>query len=219
MGAASTVFEAYVLLAKAFMILFLLILSFVNAHGDFAGKNPKLFVGESMLVGGLTALAFAFIAWARRMELSGIFNTALTAFLVFFIFNVFMEFSGFNQASVDVEKLSDSDKKRNKLIMDGGKWVIGGGAAVAILLAAIVRDTNFYSWGWLSTEAFVFALSGAVPVIMIAKDRKEKDGAKIAKDFFIMFALFFFAHFVLQFGGFYTHIFSDKSSINTSLNR
>lgn len=217
MGVASTMFETYVLLSKAFIILFLLILSFMNAHGDFAGKNPKLFVGESVLVGGLTALAFAFIAWSRHMELSGIFNVALTAFLVFFIFNVFMEFSGFNQTSVDVEKLDESDKKRNELVIKAGKWIIGIGSVIAILLALAVRDTNFYSWKWLTLEGFVFALSGAVPVIMIAVDRKEKDAGKITKDFFIMFFLFFIGHYILQYGGFYTHIFSDKSAINEPL--
>ena len=149
--------------------------------------------------------------------MSGIFNVALTAFLVFFIFNVFMEFSGFNQTSVDVEKLDESDKKRNELVIKAGKWIIGIGSVVAILLALAVRDTNFYSWKWLTLEGFVFALSGAIPVIMIAVDRKEKDAGKITKDFFIMFFLFFIGHYILHYGGFYTHIFSDKSAINEPL--
>jgi hypothetical protein len=59
-------------------------------------------------------------------------------------------------------------------------------------------------------EAFVMALCGALPTIMIARDRDEKDGKKIAIDFFTYFGAFFAGHIALQMGGFYTHLFLPK---------
>jgi hypothetical protein len=45
---------------------------------------------------------------------------------------------------------------------------------------------------------------------MIARDRDEKDGKKIATDFFTYFGMFFAGHIALQMGGFYTHLFLPK---------
>lgn len=56
----------------------------------------------------------------------------------------------------------------------------------------------------------LMALCGALPTVMIAIDRQEKNKLKIVKDFFVYFIAFFIGHLVLQYGGFYTHTFMKK---------
>jgi hypothetical protein len=63
-------------------------------------------------------------------------------------------------------------------------------------------------------EAFLMAICGALPTIMIARDRDEKDGKKIVIDFFTYFGAFFAGHVALQMGGFYTHLFLPKANEN-----
>jgi hypothetical protein len=53
-------------------------------------------------------------------------------------------------------------------------------------------------------EALLMATCGALPTIMTAHNRDEKDGKKIAFDFFTYFGAFFSGHVARQMGGVYT---------------
>jgi hypothetical protein len=77
------------------------------------------------------------------------------------------------------------------------------------ILALIVHDGGM-PFGTLMAEASLMALCGALPTVMIAIDRQEKNKLKIVKDFFVYFIAFFIGHLVLQYGGFYTHTFMKK---------
>ena len=71
-----------------------------------------------------------------------------------------------------------------------------------ILLALAVRDVSI-GVGKMLNEALLMATCGALPTIMIARNRDEKDGKKIAIDFFTYFGAFFAGHIALQMGGVY----------------
>jgi hypothetical protein len=164
---------------------------------------------------GLSAgIPFTYIAMNRGKEFGDAVSLGVTAFLVFFLFHIVMEFSGQNQAAVNTEKLSSSEKKQQDVIekvtkLKATKWIIGIILMIMIALSLIVHDVSI---GMLTMvkEALLMATCGALPTIMIAIDREEKNGKKIATDFFTYFGAFFAGHIALQMGGFYTHMFLPK---------
>jgi Na+/H+ antiporter NhaD/arsenite permease-like protein len=122
-----------------------------------------------------------------------------------------MEFSGQNQAMIDESKLTQTQQNQQDVIekvtkFKATKWII---FAIVLILALVVRDLG-PGFGVVTREAFLMAICGALPTIMIAKDRDEKDSLKIFKEFMTYFGVFFVGHYALQMGGFYTHLFMKK---------
>jgi hypothetical protein len=110
-----------------------------------------------------------------------------------------MEFSGENHALIDESKQGITEKVFK---FRGTKWIIGAIVIYMILLALAVRDVSI-GVGTMLNEALLLATCGALPTIMIARNRDEKDGKKIAVDFFTYFGTFFAGHIALQMGGVY----------------
>ena len=80
------------------------------------------------------------------------------------------------------------------------------------MIAAINRDFSDLSGDpigpiKLGLEGLVFAVLNALPTVMIAMDRGDKNAKKIALDASKMGAAFFVGHILLQAGGFYTSMF------------
>jgi Na+/H+ antiporter NhaD/arsenite permease-like protein len=144
----------------------------------------------------------------RGRDLNDAISLGVTAFLIFFLFHVVMEFSGQNQAMIDETKLTQTQQNQQDVIekvtkFKATKWII---FAIVLILALVVRDIG-PGFGVVTREAFLMAICGALPTIMIAKDRDEKDSLKIFKEFMTYFGVFFAGHYALQMGGFYTHLF------------
>jgi hypothetical protein len=208
-------FETGVFGSKITLIILLMVLSFVNADVSFIKEKPRMFLFESVVVGLSAGVPFTYIALNRGKELGDAVSLGVTAFLIFFLFHVVMEFSGQNQAMIDKEKLTDAQKKQQDVVekvtkLKATKWIIGAIVVFMILLALAVRDVDI-GVGTMMKEALLMATCGALPTIMIARDRDEKDGKKIAIDFFTYFGMFFAGHVALQMGGFYTHLFLPKA--------
>ena len=211
-------FETGVFASKIILIILLLILSFVNADVSFVQKKPRMFLFESVVVGLSAGVPFTYIALNRGKEIGDAISLGVTAFLIFFLFHVVMEFSGQNQAMIDKEKLTTTEQKQQAVVekvtkLKATKWIIGAVIVVMILLALTVHDVSI-GVGTMLKEALLMATCGALPTVMIAKDRDEKDGKKIAIDFFTYFGAFFAGHVALQMGGFYTHLFLPKANEN-----
>jgi hypothetical protein len=125
-----------------------------------------------------------------------------------------MEFSGENHAISDTTTLTAVEQKQQAVVdkvtkLKSTKWIIGAIIVFMVILALTVHDVSI-GVSTMMKEAFVMALCGALPTVMIARDRNEKDGKKIAVDFFTYFGAFFAGHVALQMGGFYTHLFLPK---------
>lgn len=200
--------------SKIALIILLLILSFVNADVSFIKEKPRAFLGESIVVGLSAAVPFAFIALNRGKEIGDAMSLAITAFLIFFLFHIVMEFSGANKMSTGNGTLTSSQQAQEKVMsavahFKATKIIIGIVLGVMLLLALTVMDVG-PGMSTVIKEAFVMALCGALPVVMIAKDRDEKDSRKVLLDFLMYFAAFFVGHMILQLGGFYTHLFLSK---------
>ena len=208
---ASRVFGISVVGTKIVLIFLLLILSFINADVRFIKDKPRMFLFESVVVGLSAGVPFTYIALNRGRNLSDAISLGVTAFLIFFLFHIVMEFSGQNQAMIDESKLTETQQKQQDVIekvtkFKATKWII---FAIMLILALVVRDIG-PGFGVVTREAFLMAICGALPTIMIAKDRDEKDSLKIFKEFMTYFGVFFAGHYTLQMGGFYTHLFTKK---------
>jgi len=207
-------FETGVFGSKIALIILLMILSFVNADVSFIKDKPRMFLFESVVVGLSAGVPFTYIALNRGKELGDAVSLGVTAFLIFFLFHVVMEFSGQNQAMIDKTQLTKTEQKQQAVVekvtkLKATKWIIGTIIALMTLLSLVVHDVSI-GVSTMMKEAFVMAICGALPTIMIARDRDEKDGKKIAVDFFTYFGMFFAGHIALQMGGFYTHLFLPK---------
>ena len=194
------VFVAGILGSKITVIILLLIFSFVNAEVSFVKEKPRMFVFESAVVGLSAGVPFTYIALNRGVDLGRAVLLGIAAFLIFFLFHVGMEFSGENHAMIDESKQGVTEKVFR---FKGTKWIIGAIVVYMILLALVVRDVSI-GVGTMLKEALLMATCGALPTIMIARNRDEKDGKKIAVDFFTYFGAFFAGHVALQMGGVYT---------------
>ena len=159
-----------------------------------------MFVFESAVVGLSAGVPFTYIALNRGVDLGRAVLLGIAAFLIFFLFHVGMEFSGENHAMIDESKQGVTEKVFR---FRGTKWIIGAIVVYMILLALTVRDVSI-GVGTMLKEALLMATCGALPTIMIARNRDEKDGKKIAVDFFTYFGAFFAGHVALQMGGVYT---------------
>jgi prepilin signal peptidase PulO-like enzyme (type II secretory pathway) len=208
------VFELGVFGTKIVLIFLLLILSFINADVSFIKDKPRMFLFESVVVGLSAGVPFTYIAMNRGRDLSDAISLGVTAFLIFFLFHIVMEFSGQNQALVDETKLTKMEQKQQAVIekvtkFKATRWIIFAIMMIMLILALVVRDMG-PGFGVVTREAFLMAICGALPTIMIAKDRDEKDSLKIFKEFMTYFGVFFAGHYALQMGGFYTHVFMKK---------
>jgi hypothetical protein len=194
------VFTAGLLGSKIAIVILLLIFSITNTNIYFAKTKPRVFLLESIVVGLSAAVPFTYIALNRGVEFGRAILLGVAAFLLFFLFHVGMEFSGENQAIVDDSKQGIIEKVFK---IRGTKLIIGAIVAYMILLALVVRDVSV-GVGTMMKEALLLATCGALPTIMIARNRDEKDGKKIALDFFTYFGSFFAGHVALQMGGVYS---------------
>jgi hypothetical protein len=194
------VFVAGILGSKITVIILLLIFSFVNAEVSFVKEKPRMFVFESTVVGLSAGVPFTYIALNRGVDLGRAVLLGVAAFIIFFLFHVGMEFSGENHAMIDESTQGVTEKVFR---FRGTKWIIGAIVVYMILLALVVRDVSI-GVNTMLKEALLMATCGALPTIMIARNRDEKDGKKIAVDFFTYFGAFFAGHVALQMGGVYT---------------
>jgi hypothetical protein len=198
----TTVFYTVIKYGKFALLAALLILSFINGHKDYISENPRKFMWDNIAVGGTSAIAFAIIAWMRgRTDL--IVNLAFMSFLIFFIYNVFRELSGFNAASSGDGKLTQGEQAEVAVLT---KPLMTGGAALAGFMAVLAIGAHVrHPQGFMALlkEAAVFGSMTAIGEAVLARNH----GSPVAKTAGVNFGMFFVLHIFLQLGGFYDHIF------------
>ena len=202
MPETSTVFFTVIKYGKFALLTALLVLSFINGHKEYISANPRRFMWDNIAVGGTSALAIAVIAWMRG-HTEVIPSAAFLSFLLFFVYNVFRELSGFNAAAEGEEELTQWESKQMKLFgRPVGALVIGiTGFMVVLAIAAHVWHPQ--GMVALIKEAIVFGGFTALGEAVLAYNH----GYDVKKAAVMNFVLFFFGQIILQLGGFYDHIF------------
>jgi len=198
-------FYSVIKYGKGALLVLLLAGAVANGHKEYIEKNPRKFVWDSVAVGGLSALAIVIIAMMRgRSDLW--VQLAMISFLLFFFYNVVRELSGFNSVA-DPEKLTQNEAKQVKVL----KWptlvIVLGGAALLTFLAWKAKVPHPAGRGSLFAEAALLGLATAIGEVIVAKNHHESFDAQV----FVgvsNFMLFAFGHMLLQWGGFYSHVFS-----------
>lgn len=202
------IFSTTIKFGKFALLAALLILSFINGHKEYINEHPRKFMWDNFTVGTTSAIAIAIIAYMRgRPDL--IPSLAFISFLLFFTYNVFRELSGFNAIS-DPAKQTQGEAKQSKVL----KWPI-----LAIVILSIIVLTGMaikskvahpLGFGRLAAEAAVLAGFTALAEILVARNHGDSMLVAGAGNF----VLFFIFHIVLQYGGFYNHVFSAGEAIS-----
>lgn len=202
-----TMFYNVIKFGKFALLTTLLILSFINGHKEYIAKNPRKFMWDSFIVGATSAAGISIIASMRGFS-DLIPNLAFISFFLFFTYNVFREFAGFN-AITDEKKLTQGEATQVRSLKKPLLIIAGISAFILVVLAAFAHHGHPTGFGDLMKEAFIFAFLTAIGEGIIAKNHEEHADV-IAMAVGGNFILFFMAHVLLQFGGFYDHVFPVK---------
>lgn len=201
---SDTMFYTVIKFGKFALLSALLILSFINGHKEYVATHPRKFMWDSFIVGATSAAGISIIASMRGFS-DLIPNLAFISFFLFFTYNVFREFSGFN-AIADDDKLTQGEAEQMRKLKKPLMIIAGVSALILIVLAVAAHHGHPTGVGSLLTEAFIFAFLTAIGEGIIAKNHEEH-GDVIAMAVGGNFILFFMAHILLQYGGFYDHVF------------
>ena len=187
-------------------------LAITDKNTRFLTENPGKVIGEALVVGAGSALAFYLIGMNRHA--TGLLKICSIAFLVFFVVHFLLELSGFNEGeeTTGSKKLSEATAKAKKSII--GKGLVISVMFILLVFTLCAWDSPFVgtvpaaaTWEYKGSlgfmgEGFIFALYSALPFIMIVKDRGGHTSEAL-KEFAKYFALFFAGHFGLQYAGLY----------------
>ena len=211
-------FYSVIKYGKGALLVLLLAGAVTNGHKEYIEKNPRKFVWDSVAVGGLSAVAIVLIAILRdRSDLW--VQLAMISFLLFFFYNVVREISGFNSVT-DPEHLTQGEAKQAKVLKWPTALIVLCGLIVMVFLAVKARVllgpdaapgasfmTRWTPSGRLAGEAAILGLATAIGEVIVAKNHGETTDAQIVVGGtnFMMFAL---GHMLLQWGGFYAHVFN-----------
>jgi hypothetical protein len=211
---ADNQFELGILVSKFSIIFTLLLISYINSDTAFINTYPQDFLTESIIVGLSASFSTFILSYNRGNDTKSILNGIFIAFLLFFIFNTLMEFSGVNNMFIQDTKLNDSSQQ---------KWLksrqpifytlIGLGGLVMSRLAFKVIEERGHFTNQNSTkcaiECILFGTINALPSILIASDRGDTK-SNIAKGFGGSVVMYSGIYLLLEFGGFWDNIFGSN---------
>lgn len=211
--AAQHAFHNLVLAGKGGLVILLLILSFINAETTLVQTEPRKFLAGVLTFALTGALAGGFVAWNRGGDADMIFNAIFIATLFFFFFGVCREFSGYYKLVAGETHDSQMRAQQAKVL----KYLTYGIAAIALPLAlywtfkANVKPTGLKFGpdmigdnGKFFLELLIFTAVCGIGEYGVAVQHGEKGPLVIAESF----GLYLIAHLFLQYGGFYSHVFS-----------
>ena len=202
-------FENGVITSKVVFVLVLLIMAFVNAKSDYVDKNTKLFMANNMVVSGTAALSVLYIALNRGS--GDVFNKVFIIFLFIFFFQVCRELSGY-YGFIGEEEQTEKEKAQ----MSRPAMITGG----VIGVVGVVFFIGLSLWIWqkppMSTSSFVletFIVSCilALGETFVTYTHGKKNTVHLIKTTGISFISCVILHVVLQYGGFYEHVFKVKN--------
>lgn len=176
--------------SKILILLLLIVFSYVHVNPAFISKKPRTFLTESILTGAAVALPAVWILHNRGMPWMSTISVGVSAFMIFYLYAIFSEFSGANEAT---------DKYAKNGVT---QWIVIIIGIIMLTLSLVVHDFT-PGFGTIFMETMVIGLSGASLELYKAYNRGHTD--YVAK-FVKMFGLISLTHIILQFGGLYTQL-------------
>jgi hypothetical protein len=204
------VFSNTIKFGKFALLALLLILSFINGHKEYIAESPRKFMWDNFTVGLTSAIAISIIA-AMRGRADLIPSLAFISFLLFFVYNVFRELSGFNVIT-DPTKQTQGEAKQSKVLKLPMLIIVVLSIVVVVGMAVKAKVAHPMGFGRLAGEAAILAAFTAIGEMLVAKNHGEHTSA-IVMTGGGNFIMFFLAHIVLQYGGFYNHVFAAGEAL------
>jgi hypothetical protein len=197
-------FHNLVLTGKGGLVTLLLILSFINAQTELIQKEPRKFLGSTLLFALAGAVAGGFVAWNRNSQSEVIFNSIFITTLFFFFFGVCRELSGYYKlASGDTKSSQKMGAERLPLVVIGGfALVLGLIYGSYLVYYARVSPTGLRLP--FPVELLVFTLICGAAEYGVGYQHGDS-GFMTGVSSFGMYVI---AHLFLQYGGFYDHVFA-----------
>ena len=230
-------FERNLMIIKAVLLIMLVIMSIYyplkfKSTGILASK-PFIFAIESIVFGISAVIPFVMLVLLRKNKFTNfeILKYCIMLFIVFFVINYLLELSGFYEYSFSEQQptikyyAEQQYTNTEKLVhtFDISLRTIFLLIALIIFIMLFIavffiHDTqigyNIKGNKWLIffIETLLFGVISAVPVYLIAKNRKAFNPRKTSDEFVIIVLKFMLLNVVLQLSGFYNHVFVSNYS-------
>jgi hypothetical protein len=158
-------------------------------------------LAESIFVGLGATIPVIFIGLRRGNPTGSVLSASFIGFLVFFIFNVLMEFSGQNDLKPSSQVIAEEKAIFWPVLIGSG--IIG---LVLTVIAFLVRNFDMCV-GEALLESVVFAFFNTAPFVYAQYNRGERNVLTIIGGFLKYFFAFMIGCLMLQAGGFWSGIF------------
>jgi hypothetical protein len=190
-------------------IIILIALSYSNTDHKYIAENPHGFITNCVVYAIIGSLATALICWNRN---SKIFKHVFLAFLLFFMYQVIREFSGWYkyENTTTTTPVSSNSSQQNKSF----SLILLGLSLLGLLLAyyafQIREEIPFMKIGGnysFLIESVIFAIILSIGDRIIADNHNiPLNSMKTLKSFFIYIVL----QYILQYSGYLKHLFKNK---------
>jgi hypothetical protein len=215
---------------KIFILILLIVSSFINKDYNFMKAHPIAFSIETVIYGLLSTLGIVYINGARGGNTS--INTYIIWFVIICLFNISFQLSGFysvlyppeieeNLIEPPLKKISQIYKGINKsFYRTSGLFII---LFVFFLMYIAYKNHNFninkYEGNFsslFSFETIIFGLTNVIPLLLVAYNReKTKSPVEFSSSMnrnmikiLILFITICILHVILQSSGFYELTFN-----------
>lgn len=197
-------FTKSVVAGKLLFTLLLLVFSIVNGYKDYVQENPRLFITDSTITAVSGAIVAVYMCLNRNRP-DVLLQHAFVAGLFFFVFHVCREFSGYFAFTTDggLNKTQNMSKQERFFKSKPFLILLGILTLVFTMIAFTIRDSPNNSLKFLVETLIVASIFTASDSIVL-KNHDVLTSHKIAETF----VLFSLGHILLQYGGFYSVLYS-----------
>ena len=188
-------------------IIILIALSYNNSDNRYVAENPHGFITNCVTYALIGSIAIALVCWNRN---SKIFKHVFLAFLLFFVYQVIREFSGWYKFNDSSTPASSNVGKQNELFT----LLILGLSLLGLLLGyyayQIREEIPFMKIGGnypFLIESVIFAIILSIGDRLIADNHNIPLNTTKTLKFFIVYIV---VQYILQYSGYLKHLFKNK---------
>jgi hypothetical protein len=215
---------------KIFILILLIVTSFINKDYDFIKANPITFSLETLIYGLLSTLGIVYINGSRGGNSS--INTYIIWFVIICLFNISFQLGGFYSVlyppEIEEDIIEPPLKKISQLYKGIDKSFYRTSGLFIILFVFFLMYVAYKNYNFnidkyednfsslFSFETIIFGLTNSLPLLLVAYNReKRKSPSEFSSSMnrtiikiLILFINICLLHVVLQSSGFYEYTFN-----------